>query len=458
MKRHFPLPILAATWMGLAGCGTPHGGGVSAPSSTTLTRAELVRALHAGLIERPADAEVFVPPKQSRWQLFGRRPPVAGLHRPGVGVPVIARLRSDEANAPRGGFHLPRTAVLRSEAGSVSSVALLDPREITLIKVGSKRKPLAMNLEAPLDATKGLGPGALDGIRHLFPTSRFSGGRLVFLEPFDPDRVPVVLVHGLLSTPRMWSPVVKGLLADPAIRARYQFWFFHYPTWQPIPLSALQLRQALDEARRVHRVRQPLVLVGHSMGGLLTRAQITSIVPTEAERMVPRVSALPTSHRVRQALIFDPRPDVARAVFIATPHRGSELALHGVSGFAVRLIRFPAWIQQELTEFADLTFGDRARRIPTSICGLSPNSRFLHALDRAPSSVPMHSLIANRGRGDLERSSDGVVPYSSAHRADADSEFIIPGGHGAFSHPSAIQELRRILLLDGGDRPTGQKR
>ncbi len=63
--------------------------------------------------------------------------------------------------------------------------------------------------------------------------------QLTFFQPFDPAKTPVVLVHGLMSTRRMWVPVLKGLLADRDIRESYQFWFFSYPTGQPIPFTAL---------------------------------------------------------------------------------------------------------------------------------------------------------------------------------------------------------------------------
>ncbi|HVQ20256.1 MAG TPA: hypothetical protein VMS23_04320, partial [Terrimicrobiaceae bacterium] len=51
------------------------------------------------------------------------------------------------------------------------------------------------------------------------------------------------------------------------IRNLYQFWFFFYPTGQPIPYSSKQLREALTEAASRRRLQNPFILVGHSMGG-----------------------------------------------------------------------------------------------------------------------------------------------------------------------------------------------
>ena len=102
----------------------------------------------------------------------------------------------------------------------------------------------------------------------------------------------------------MWAPVVKGLMAVPEIRERYQLWFFDYPTGQPIPLSALQLREALDEALLTHRVKPSLILIGHSMGGILAPAQdVSRITPEAALRNSSQ--CLEASRRAHRSPLFD---------------------------------------------------------------------------------------------------------------------------------------------------------
>jgi hypothetical protein len=59
--------------------------------------------------------------------------------------------------------------------------------------------------------------------------------------------------------------------------------------------------------------------------------------------------------------------------------------------------------------------------------------------------VPYNTIIGDRGRGDSPNSSDGVVPYWSSHLNGAESEHIVPSGHGAHQNPQAIAELLRIL-------------
>ncbi len=57
-------------------------------------------------------------------------------------------------------------------------------------------------------------------------------------------------------------------------------------------------------------------------------------------------------------------------------------------------------------------------------------------------------MIGNRGkRGPVENGGDGIVPYSSSDIESADSELIVPAGHGAFRHPEAMAEIVRILKL-----------
>ena len=91
----------------------------------------------------------------------------------------------------------------------------------------------------------------------------------------------------------------------------------------------------------------------------------------------------------------------------------------------------------------------KLKRMPNSIDTLSPNDPFVKITNTLPlaNSVPYHSIIGDRGRGDTPSSSDGVVPYWSSHLDGAQSECIVPGPHGACELPQTIAELDRILRL-----------
>src|ERR1700751_5854486 len=84
--------------------------------------------------------------------------------------------------------------------------------------------------------------------------------------------------------------------------------------------------------------------------------------------------------------------------------------------------------------------------------------RFLHTgrYRREPSFSSLHQN--HRGHGDSPNSSDGVVPYWSSHLNGAESEHIVPSGHGAHQNPQAIAEVLRILkanALAPGVQATG---
>ncbi|MBK5965851.1 hypothetical protein CCR95_17635 [Thiocystis minor] len=394
-------------------------------------------------VHAPADFANLAPVPTSRVT-------TPGLHRVGIGLPMVGELPPADANAPRAGYRVPLTllALPKSNPTECCDTALVDPERIRSVRTVHGDFATTMDLEAPIDAIRATGPSPVAGLLKLIRPGRFSGTpRVVFLQPFAPDKIPVVLVHGLMSTPLMWAPLVKALLADERIRTHFQFWFFFYPTGQPVPLSALQFREALDAVAHNHGHHKPMILVGHSMGGILSRAQISRMSEREAETVRSGIASLPETSLVRRALIFEPRPDVSRAVFMFTPHRGSRLAANSLGAWGIRLIRLPDWLLGTLMHYAMLIPEIAEGRPPTSIQGLSPNSSFLRALDRTQPTVPTHSILGDRGRrrGSLLASSDGVVAYSSAHLAAAKSEVVVPAGHGGFANPLAIAELRRIL-------------
>ena len=282
-------------------------------------------------------------------------------------------------------------------------------------------------------------PGALDS-------------KLILLEPFDPERIPVLLVHGLNSHPRMWRDVINDLRADPKLRGRYQFMIFYYPTGWPIAYSSMRLREELAALESQFGHPKKMVLVGHSMGGLLSRMQVVSpgrkIWDTRLGKDADKLYAtLPADHLAKRMALFSADPNIGREIYICTPQRGSGLADLSLTSWFIKILKLPTTITSALI---DLPSSLLSQNKLNSVSGLSPSNPLYTALDQIPIQVPHHSIIGDRGKGDTPNSSDGVVPYWSSHLKSAESEVIVPDSHGAYKDPLAILELRRILLLNAG--------
>ena len=269
------------------------------------------------------------------------------------------------------------------------------------------------------------------------------------LEPYDPSRVPVVFVHGLLSHPRMWRDVFNELRADPKLRGRFQYWSFRYPTGWPILYSAMRLREELTSVyKALDPQPPPMILVGHSMGGLISHLQsvdprLTIWNAEFGEEADNKLRALPPNHLIKAMMIFQPTAHLGRLVFICVPHRGSKIASWSVVSLISSLIRLPTYIIRAATDLPHtIAKGNRFN----GVTRLSEKNPTFQALDRLKILVPYHSIIGDRGKGDTPKSSDGAVEYWSSHLDGARSEFIVPDYHTSYDNPLSIQEMRRILL------------
>jgi pimeloyl-ACP methyl ester carboxylesterase len=331
----------------------------------------------------------------------------------------------------------------------------------------------APSVDAPARVPAGHPPSRsdLDVVRllHYEPTG------LSLLRPYRRGRIPVVLVHGLWSSPWSWSTMVEALEADGALRERYQFWTFGYSTGDPILYSAGLLRRNLDEARRTLDPERTdaafdrAVVVGHSMGGLLAKMMVqesgSRVWHLASDRPFEELTGEPEDRDLfRYTLFFKPRPEVRRVVFIATPHRGSHADRGGVERLGARLVR----IEEPLrAAFARLVarngpafFSERVRGgLPTSIEELEWGSPALTALSELglTAGVPAHSIIADPHDPPRAGGSDGLVPYESAHLDGVASEVLVSSGHLCQGHPAVIREVRRILAAHAdppaSDRP-----
>jgi pimeloyl-ACP methyl ester carboxylesterase len=353
-------------------------------------------------------------------------------------------------------IYAPITAIVRF-SGRKASLEFMDPLNAERTTLNKQTFPLAADFDAPtalLVARER--PERLGLSRVMNPEAYADTAMLTRLQQFDPARTPVIFVHGLQETGASWAPMIDSLRHDPSIRKRYQFWFFSYPSGYPYPYAAALFRQDLDGIKRAFPNHKRIVLIGHSMGGMICRLMITDAgdkIWRDFFATPPARTPLASDTRklLEEALIFNHRPDIQRVIFISTPHRGSELASNWIGRIGAALVRTPQRFISIYASIKPLLIADPAarplNRMPNSVDTLEPNDRFVQAVNKLPITpgIPYHSIMGDRGWGDTPNSSDGVVPYWSSHLQGAQSELIVNSDHGAQYNPQAIREVERIL-------------
>jgi len=383
--------------------------------------------------------------------------------RDGIGAPIVAVGR-EVSKEGRANFSMDRvyygvTAIARFEDRRCV-LSFEDPLAEETVRIDGKIYPLAADFTVPLAVMLArTNPKKFELSRMLNPAKYAETARITRLQPYDPNKIVVLVIHGLMDTPATWTPMLNRLRGDKEIRRNYQFWFYSYPSGYPYPYSAAILRHDLDAVEKRFPLRRPMVVIGHSMGGCISRLLITD--PEDKlwmdllKKPPEQVSLSAESKKLfTDALIFQHRPEIGRVIFISAPLRGSELASNWLGRIGSSLIRSPvALLRAGKDALKTATFGSgelRLKRIPNSVDTLAPTNRFVIAINRIPITpgIPYHTIMGDRGRGDAPNSSDGVVPYWSSHMEGAESELIVPSGHGAHQNPKAIAEVRRILILN----------
>jgi pimeloyl-ACP methyl ester carboxylesterase len=407
-------------------------------------------------------------------------------HAYGLGVPLIAT-RAEDAPPPEHNYYpkqvsFPATAFFRFDGGlaelaehRTGQLELYNPLTIQAIEVRGRSVPLETDLTTPLAYY--LANAKLHGLEYLaFLRGDYLQGRsgIHMLEPYQPGKIPVVLVHGLLSSPLTWAPVFNELQADPELRKRFQFLVTFYPTGNPYIATAADLRRDLDKFRNdldpEHKdaALDNMVFIGHSMGGLISKL-LTVDSGDDFWRQVDNrpfsdLTLRPETRAELQRIYFFKREScVRRVIFLGTPHHGSLLSPSPLGRLGDDLVRLPKNLVDAAKDVAAENPGQPViqafQRVSTSVDLLAPNAPALELLASRPhpTGVHYHSVVGvlpPSKRTFLERllpgaseEGDGIVPYTSAHLDDAESELIVPADHfHVHQHPLAVLEIRRILM------------
>jgi len=111
------------------------------------------------------------------------------------------------------------------------------------------------------------------------------GAGIYFLEEYDPHKIPVLFVHGAVGHPGDWKHLVSSL-----DRSRFQPWLAYYPTAPHLDQLGRGLLRAMA-ALQVKYGFSRLILVAHSMGGLVMRAALNYAIENASTTRVVYVPA-----------------------------------------------------------------------------------------------------------------------------------------------------------------------
>ena len=224
------------------------------------------------------------------------------------------------------------------------------------------------------------------------------GYGLLFLEPYDPKRIPVLFVYGVAGNLQHWRPIM-----DQLDHTRFQPWFFNYPTGLPLEVSAGALDTCVKWLQDRYRFPHMFV-VAHSMGGLVARRFVV------------------------KNIYDDQRDVIALFLSISTPWGGHELAAKGVENAPAVV---PSWRD------------------------MVPGSDFSQAVfkEPLPDTTPFYLFFGYGGRSSLQSANnDGAVTLRSQldYRAQENAARLegFDEGHVAIlSSPEMIRALNKVLAV-----------
>jgi hypothetical protein len=248
---------------------------------------------------------------------------------------------------------------------------------------------------------------AENGLWEPYSTFKEGSAGLFFLEPYDEDRIPVLLVHGIMGTPRDFASLIHPDDDDPVAidPERFQTWFLNYPSGFELSTLGYGLYHIMEELRKKYGFKQAHV-IAHSMGGLVSRWYIKSCV--EQTNGCSYLSTFTT---------------------IASPLGGVKSSEMGVE-YAPTVV--PVWND------------------------LAPSSKFLEDLyaTELPDSINYSLMFAYGGTGMMStQCSDGRIVMTSQLRWEAQKEASNKMGFdqthvGVLSDPQFLQVINEILTAE----------
>ncbi|VXA58379.1 Alpha/beta hydrolase [Acinetobacter proteolyticus] len=365
-----------------------------------------------------------------------------------------------------------KTSVQQLLKDAPLEIQLIDPFRYDEVKVARQNYLLTANYSAPYGlwlAENNLGG---TGYKTLIDRKeQLSMPHLFMLEPYNPNKKIIIFIHGLASSPEAWIALTNDILGDENLRKHYQVWQVFYSTNMPILESRAQIYALLKQAFAMHDPKDAAmsdaVLIGHSMGGIISR-----LIMGQGDIRQQAVEAINNdkahdfifSPAVSKRFIFRPIDQINRIIFIATPHKGTAYADRWFTLALRKVIHLPSKflnaaevaVTEKKIDLQQMKNSLESGIIENGPSDLSYQSKFMKmSQDIQPiKGLAYHSIMGNITQNqDPNKMTDGIVPYTSSHLEGALSEKIIQGGHSIQEKPEAILELRRILKLHVKQHP-----
>ncbi len=183
------------------------------------------------------------------------------------------------------------------------------------------------------------------------------GGNIYFLEPYSPEKIPILFIHGATGTPKGWKYFV-----DHIDRTRFQPWFFYYPSGSRIKSMSHLLFWKLSNLQKRYQFKR-IFFTAHSMGGLVARSFIMDY-----------------------GKVF---PNIELFISLATPWAGDQMAEYGVKQSPGVI---PCWIDMQ------------------------PNGGFIESLfkTKMPETIQFYMFYGHVGsRNPFRSNNDGTITFAS---------------------------------------------
>lgn len=287
--------------------------------------------------------------------------------------------------------------------------------------------PLAANFSAGYGLW--LAENQLDGVGYLNLITRqkkASLPKLFMLEPYDPNKRVIIMVHGLASSPATWVNLTNDIFNDDKLRDNYQVWQIFYPTNLPILENRYQIQTLINstyqqtDPQGKNRASKNSVIISHSMGGIISRMMLSddnlanNLDALEDKDLLENSSKRQVDDKLKQTFANDELrnrfelhtlPQVDTAIFLSSPFQGTDYADRWFTRALRRIVYLPVGLIKTVTDnLATLAIqGDLAQNplgalyLQNGASQLSDKSSFIQLTKdiNINDRITYHSIIAN---------------------------------------------------------------